>query len=327
MRGGPVRLAQPVVAPATCGQILSGIANIRLFREAIRSMGANHDEIQQILDQRGVIARRDHPHLAGSLDRCLRAGQIRAVLPGVYADPSRATTFGTRILALMADVPDAVLIDGAAAKLSFWPDLRVTEVSCAVTTPRVSRPGYRFVKRSIPPEFVAQRQQVRMTHPALTALDLCPTLGGEPIDQALRTRTATLRQMRRALELTRARCGNTTRRMLLLDSRDEPWSEAERLCHRLLRAAGLSGWRANFAVQPEGSVFYIDVAFRSVRLAIEIDGRLHETKRDVFENDRWRQNALVLDGWTVLRFTWRMLTEHPDVVIETIRQALGQLAR
>jgi very-short-patch-repair endonuclease len=35
-----------------------------------------------------------------------------------------------------------------------------------------------------------------------------------------------------------------------------------------------------------------------------------------------RQNALVANGWLVLRFTWRMLREHPDVVVAAILQAL-----
>jgi hypothetical protein len=30
-------------------------------------------------------------------------------------------------------------------------------------------------------------------------------------------------------------------------------------------------------------------------LAIETDGRLHETDANLFESDRWRQNALVAD--------------------------------
>jgi hypothetical protein len=59
-----------------------------------------------------------------------------------------------------------------------------------------------------------------------------------------------------------------------------------------------------------------------LKLAIEIDGRLHEKDEDLFESDRSRQNALVVDGWRVLRFTWRMLKEHPEVVVAAIRQAL-----
>jgi very-short-patch-repair endonuclease len=72
----------------------------------------------------------------------------------------------------------------------------------------------------------------------------------------------------------------------------------------------------------QGNLYYIDVAFPHLRLAIEIDGRLHEEAEDLFESDRWRQNALVADGWVVLRFTWRMLREHPEAVVAAILQAL-----
>lgn len=57
---------------------------------------------------------------------------------------------------------------------------------------------------------------------------------------------------------------------------------------------------------------------------IEIDGRLHERDAEVFENDRHRQNLLVVDGWTVLRFTWRMLVDTPGDVIALVRAALGR---
>ena len=39
----------------------------------------------------------------------------------------------------------------------------------------------------------------------------------------------------------------------------------------------------------------------------------------MFESDRWRQNALVADGWRVLRFTWDMLHDHPEVVVAAVR--------
>ena len=71
-----------------------------------------------------------------------------------------------------------------------------------------------------------------------------------------------------------------------------------------------------------GRLYYIDIAFTRVRLAIEIDGRLHETDEDLFQSDRWRQNALVAAGWTVLRFTWEMLTDHSEAFIEAVRHAL-----
>jgi very-short-patch-repair endonuclease len=42
-----------------------------------------------------------------------------------------------------------------------------------------------------------------------------------------------------------------------------------------------------------------------------------------FRRDRQRQNTLILDGWTVLRFTWQDLIQRPAKVIADIRTALG----
>lgn len=290
-------------------------------------MRAQDHDVERILAERGVLTRRDHPELEGTLDRLLRRGTLGTVLPGIYAPPDRATAFGTRVLAAMASAPDVILLEHAAAKASYWPELKVSEVACAVAVRRVSPPGFRFIRRSVPDQLVIQRGQLRLTAPGLTALDLWETLSGEPIDQALRTRATTLKHLHRAMDLTPARSGNLARRRLLLDSRDEPWSEAERLFHRMLRAAGITGWKSNHGVRPGDSTFFIDVAFRRLRLAVEIDGRLHETDKNVFESDRWRQNALVQDGWMVLRFTWKMLVEHPEYVIGQVRTALASCDR
>ena len=89
-----------------------------------------------------------------------------------------------------------------------------------------------------------------------------------------------------------------------------------------MRRHHLKGWTANLEIRVRGSK-YIDIAFREARLAIEIDGRLHEDDPAVFERDRYRQNALVLEGWRVLRFTYRMLVDEPDYVIATILAALA----
>jgi very-short-patch-repair endonuclease len=113
---------------------------------------------------------------------------------------------------------------------------------------------------------------------------------------------------------------------LLLDSREEPWSEAERSFHRLLRSAGITGWQANRSVVLDGSTFYVDVIFRKLKLVIEIDGRLYHTGTEVFETDRWRQDLLILNGWCVLRFTWTMIEEQPEKVLAMVHEAIKMLA-
>lgn len=276
------------------------------------------------MERVGVVARRDHPGSAGTIDRLIRAGELVAVLPGVYADAGRASTWGTRVAALALRHPDDVLVGTTAARLTFWPGVRTAEVECASRRERQPRTGYRFQRRIVPPELVLEQQGLRMSVPSLTAIDLALELGGEPVDQALRMRAATLAGMWEALRLTAGRRGHQDRRALLIDSRDEPWSEAERLCHRLLRDAGITGWSSNLPVRVDGRNFFLDVGFPGPRIVIEIDGRLHERDAEVFENDRHRQNLLVVNGWTFLRFTWRMLVDTPGDVIALVRAALGR---
>ena len=86
----------------------------------------------------------------------------------------------------------------------------------------------------------------------------------DPIDQAL-ARAATPPMMHEALARTANRIGNPERMRLLLDSRDLPWSAAERLAHNVLRRAGIRGWKANASVVLEGRQYYIDIAFRRIK--------------------------------------------------------------
>jgi very-short-patch-repair endonuclease len=285
----------------------------------------SHLDIQAMLAQDGVITLRQHPELAGSIRWLARRGDLQTVLPGVYAPPHTATAIDTRIRALMAWDPNTVLVEGAAARVSFWPTIRVPLITCALKHHRQAQDGFRFSRRQLPAELVVRRAGLRFTSPALTALDLCDSLGGDAIDEALRARATTLRHLHRALDLTRARVGNPERRRLLLDSKDEPWSAPERKFHRLLRAAGITAWKANRPLVIGGSLFFIDVAFRHVKLAIEIDGRLYHNDSEVFETDRWRQNLLILDGWCVLRFTRAMIDDRPEEVISMVRNALQML--
>lgn len=172
---------------------------------------------------------------------------------------------------------------------------------------------------------IIDRFGFRFVSPALAALDLCVVdpFGSDIIDRLLRSRQASLADLHLALQLTSRRSGNADRRRFLVDSRSEPWSKAERLGHRILYRAGIVGWIANYQVFLHGRIYYLDIAFPDVRLCIEIDGRFHEDDLDVFESDRRRQNRLILSGWRVLRFTWSMLVNHPDVVLAEIQAALA----
>lgn len=96
----------------------------------------------------------------------------------------------------------------------------------------------------------------------------------------------------------------------------------------LLRRSGTGPWVANRPiVGVDGRVVAeIDFAHEGLRIAIEVDGRAFHSDRQAFERDRERQNALVLGGWMVLRFTWEQITERPEEVIAAVQAAVAQRA-
>ena len=83
-----------------------------------------------------------------------------------------------------------------------------------------------------------------------------------------------------------------------------------------------SPWTTHRTPKPHHPRGLTHVAFEKQRVAIEIDGKIHLRHAKKFEDDRYRQNALILGGWLVLRFTWKMLTEDPGYVVRTTRAAL-----
>lgn len=260
-----------------------------------------------------------------AVSRHVTAGRLVPILPGVHLRTDVATSTLWRAAAAAAWRPDSVLFGEIAAHLTFWKELQVDSIAVAHHT-TLQRPGFRFQRRAIPPELTAHRGEMRLTVPALTALDLAVATDGSSIDHVLRSRTARISELREALAGTPHRSGNARRRRLLLDSRAEPWSAAERLAHTMLHSAGIDGWRANLPVVLRGQTYFLDVAFRHLRLVLEIDGREFHTGSQVFESDRVRQNALVLSHWTVLRFTYRRLVEEPQDVLSEIRAGIA-LAR
>ncbi|MBA8795994.1 very-short-patch-repair endonuclease [Friedmanniella endophytica] len=285
-----------------------------------------HPEIADVLRAAGgLVCRREHPHLAVRLDHLARRGELRVVLPGVFALPGLPEPEVSLRAGLLWAGPDAVLCHRAAARSGFWPGCPVPVIELA-RPGRAKRPraGWRVHDRRIPPDLVCEAGGLRFTHPALTAVDLAAgPLGGEAIDRVLRTRSAGLDQLWEALARTPGRRGNRRRAQLLHDSRDLPWSEAERLLHRLMRADGLTGWRTNVPVA--GTPYLADVCFDRERVVVEVDGWETHGGREAFEADRVRRNRLELAGYLVLNVTWRQLTEQPGLVLGWIRAALGRI--
>lgn len=131
-----------------------------------------------------------------------------------------------------------------------------------------------------------------------------------------------------AARLGRGRRNAAGLRDLLARATSGSGSEAEQRMGGLLRRSGTGPWVPNFALRDASGevVAEIDFAHVGLRIAIEVDGRAFHSDRRSFERDRWRQNALVVGGWLVLRFTWEQITQRPDEVIAIILAAVAQRA-
>ncbi|MDN5725749.1 MAG: endonuclease domain-containing protein [Propionibacteriales bacterium] len=278
--------------------------------------------VRLVLTRWPVVAARDEPSLRSALSRGVARGHLARVLPGVYAAAPAAGLWQTRVAAVNAADPDAVIGGDAAWAMSGH---RVDVTSVLVHRAHHHRPvaGFEWRRGAVPADLIRTRGGLRWTCDALTALDRTITLGGDALDEALRAGVP-LAELHGALARTGDRPGNALRRVLLHDSRDEPWSAAERLGHRLLRSSGIRGWRSNVPLMVGRHRLVVDVLFGTARLVLEFDGYAFHGSREMFEADRLRDARLRAVGFTVLRFTWRALSERPEEVVALTRAALRQ---
>lgn len=104
-------------------------------------------------------------------------------------------------------------------------------------------------------------------------------------------------------------------------------TDMELLVLGLTREAGLPEPTLHHRIfDGERFVAEVDMAYVELKIAIECDGSAH-LDEDVRDRDLPRQNDLVLLGWTVLRFSYRRVQEHPEAVIREIRDAIAAARR
>lgn len=279
-----------------------------------------------LLDRDAVLAVRDHPSWACTLGRLTAAGLLVRVLPGVYTAPHRRHEVLVKCLALRAKDPDVVITGQAALALQSGAAKTVPVVEFISTRRFGRRSGFLQVGGRVPDEHVRQIGPLRCTSQQWAAVERSVSDDGAAIDDVLRRTECGAAAISNVLTVFGKRRGNPLRRLVVDDSRDTPWSYAERKAHRMLRAAKITGWSTNLPVTINGANFRIDLAFPALKLAIEVDGFAYHSSRDSFERDRQRQNLLVADGWTVLRFTWAMLDD-PDAVLRVICETIERLTR
>lgn len=235
----------------------------------------------------------------------------------------REFTDAARVRAAVWGYGHAACASGLAA--AWWLDLtKFAPNIVEVTVPRNSHgrrhTGSRVRRRNLPRTDVVESRGLRVTTLALTAIEAAVRRGGGPklMDEALQRHTE-LHHLWAAQVRNKGRYGSPAARRLLQAADDGTKSAAERLFARLMKSAEITGWKANQKVIG----YEVDALFRAARIVVEVDGFAFHTDPDAFERDRRKQNALVLAGYQVLRFTWLDLTEYPDRVVALVQRAIS----
>ena len=248
------------------------------------------------------------------LRRAVEAGAIQRVRRDLYrlADADRSLVRALELRGVASHL-SACLLHG-------W------EVATPPTCPWVTVPRQAEVRdRAGAYVFWADLRQEDgpMTSPLRTVLDCARRLAFAPAlavaDSALRHGDVDPEQLRAAAQRVRGKGAASARRVAATAS-----GTAANPFESVLRALALD---ADLDVEPQGRIDLGDVAVhpdlvdRGRRLVLEADSWEFHTSRDAHERDCERYTLLVLDDWTVQRFTWRQVMRRPDYVQSCLHAA------
>ena len=269
------------------------------------------------------------------VERRVRDGRLRRLHRGVYAvGHDRLRAEGRWLAAVLACGPGALLSHRSAAALHGVRPVGAGAIEVSTVWHRASGDGIRVHgRRRLAPEDREVALGVPVTSVARTLVDLADVLRPEQLRSALvraeDQRSADVRQIEQALARLRGRTGrgHAALRAALDELRERRGgrtrSDLEELFLALVARADLPRPRTNvWMPAPTGGGVEVDALWRAERVAVELDSWRHHRDRDAFERDRRKANALLLAGWSVLRFTYIDVTRRSDETAALLGAAL-----
>ena len=288
--------------------------------------------------QHGTFSARQALQLGGTrlmLHGRERAGRIDKVDVDVYRIAGVPPSWESRIMAVALSAGSGALISHRAAA-ALWGFEGFNRGVPEVTIPRgrkYRRTGVRThestdLDRTSP----RQRAGIPLTDPSRTLLDLARFIGDrrllQAVESARRSHLTSWPELIATLvkHARRGRPGvRRLRRVIAANAhRDEITdSDFELLVLALLREHALPEPVLHHQLRgSDGRLLAeIDLAYPHLKIAIELDGKVHQSD-EVFERDRPRQNQIALEGWTILRFTWKTFRDRPDEIVREIAAAI-----
>jgi very-short-patch-repair endonuclease len=282
--------------------------------------------------QHGVVSCRqllDVGLTPAAVGRRLRSGRMRALHRGVYLAIPFPLPRTREMAAVLAGAPGAVLSHVSAAAL--WGLRACSEASSPVdvtaTGNRGRRPGIRLHRADrLADEDRAMQDGIPVTTPARTIVDLAAVLGTRELEgvvaRAEREGLVGPEELWARLARSRGRPGRRALGAVLARPGGPALtrSEAEEKLLTLIRDARLQAPECNVGM----GRYEVDFLWRSAGIAVEVDGFSYHSSRPRFEGDRRKDVELLAAGITVLRLTWRQITQEPLATAVQLGQALAR---
>ena len=291
-------------------------------------------------DQHGVFTRRQaraEGYSAKVIARRLAAGVWNELVPDVFCAVGTPRSLHVRAQAGTLATNGAASHGTAAELLGLdVADLAGTATSVHVTMPRrIHAVVPQVVEHRLPlaADETTTVDGIRCTDRRRTVVDLLAYLDDD------RAATLFFRAVQRkwlfavwldeAIAARRGMHGTPRLRSLRELMGTNAHSVAESALHKLLGGLGGAGaaWRANVPIALADRRVVVDILFPAAGIVVELDGQRFHSGADEFQSDRDRQNALVLAGYVVLRFTWFDVTRRPEYVLDTIEHNLRSSKR
>ncbi|SFB27310.1 Transcriptional regulator, AbiEi antitoxin, Type IV TA system [Amycolatopsis marina] len=287
----------------------------------------------------GLILRDNALHAGVDPDqimKALRTGRLRRLQRGIYicrADEVTPLALA-RAAVLTTGIADAVASHHTAARVHGipLPDGRGPEhVTVARTQRRIRRKELVFHSREMDLGDVDVHRGVPVTRPPRTLIDLLPvieeTAAVWAVDDSLRRRLVGRTELLTALDARPGAPGDALARTRVLSADGKAESLLETAGRLALRNSEVPLPEAQYrVVAHDGSVFYLDGAYPEHMVGLEFDGQGVHSEPEALYRDRWRQNLLVAEGWTILRFTWWDIMHGKARFVASVRSALGMTA-
>jgi very-short-patch-repair endonuclease len=143
------------------------------------------------------------------------------------------------------------------------------------------------------------------------------------VAEASYRRLASEHELREQLQLSVGRRGVANLRLVLglPGGPSRTRSPAERQMLRLLRQRGLTGYELNGRIHG----YEVDVLWRELGFAVEIDGYQAHSSRVAFERDRLKIATLKAHGLDVMPVTPRQLRDDSEGVLARLLRALDRV--